>query len=385
MNVTNKKTKEFIDYVCKCDIEWSLEATCKLLLNAEEEALQNAWISLLARAGEIMNAEHVKVWLHVAENVLQQVQQDYLDATEVMTLTVMLCCLFRRLKGRKHHSLQLQTLRSKIIHYFPTDAELTEKGLRTYARILPTRRDDDAYDFAQKLLVGLTRLWSDSLFEDSRLALEYLTRRKIMMELPEDFPCELDLQDGNMIWFLWCALLCYSKDHEHVRLLWSLFSWDWKKNLRADRIGLLWGASWSMHPNAHQTVYWTPQEMQFLDMIKALAMKLWTDFVAINRPNHDDSKNGAPVAGQSGKAQAHGKAASSQIENANARKVDLLLDFTPRVSNSNRGSTGDIRRHHQYGGYSGYGYGSFDPPMEQEIPEERGVIEVRNDKRATFT
>jgi len=373
-----------MEYVCKCDIEWSLEATCKLLLNADEDALQNAWVALLAKAGESMSAEHVKVWLHISEEVLRQLQQDYLDATEVMILTVMFCCLFRRLKGRVQHTLQIQTLRSKIVHHFPADAELTEKGRRTYARLLTARQNGGGDDeFAQKLLVGLTRLWSEGQFEDSRMALEYLTRRKLVMDLPGEFPCAMDVQDGDMVWFLWGALLCYYKEHEHVQLLWSLFMWEWKKSVRADRIGLLWGAMWSMHPNAHHTVYWTPQETQFLETIQAQALKLWTDYVGIHRPNGGSAN--AMETPASGRATKVGKAAL-----ANARKVDVLLDFTPRVSSGNNNMYS--RPHNvatqpqHYGGYGGHGgHGYLEPTQENESPrEERRLIEVRHDKRGTF-
>lgn len=399
-HAVTRKAKEFIEFVYKCDIEWSLEATCKLLLNGDEDTLQHAWIALLAKAGETMSADHVKVWLHISEEVLRQLQQDYLDATEVMILTVMFCCLFRRLKGRVMHTLQIQTLRSRVVHHFPAEAELTEKGRRMYARILSAKRSDHGYggeddDFSQKLLVGLTRLWSESLFEDSRMTLEYLSRRKIMMDLPGDFPCASDLQDGDMAWFLWGALLCFYKEHDNVALLWSLFSWDWKKQLRADRIGLLWGAMWCMHPNAQHTIYWTPQETEFLETIQSQALRLWTDYVGIHQPNHAPeaeepmgvgSGAGAGAGEKRGKG---GKAPQNGFANsANAKKVDMLLDFTPRVQSggtngiySNPYSATTQPQHYGgHGSYGGFG-GHHEQTRETETREERRVIEVRNDKR----
>jgi hypothetical protein len=308
-----------------------------LLANGDADAIQHAWIALLAKAGEVMSDDHVKVWLVVCDDVLRQLQQDYLDAAEVLVLTVMFCLLFHRLKGRFRQSLQIQSLRSKVLPHFPDEAELTQKGIQTYKKILPCHGDDEL--LAHKILVGLTSLWAESKFEDSRMSLEYLSRRKLVMELPGEFPYEL--QDDDLIWFLWGALKCYYKEHDHINRFYNLFVWDWKRSARTERLGLLWGAAWSMHPSAYNTIYWSDKEMHFIETIQRQASKLWLDY--INLHSQANQKNITPP--------------PPKVEHA-------PFDFTPRVSHEH------VSHRLLHGHYE-----------ENSIVDEKRTIEICSERR----
>jgi len=308
--------RQYIDFVAQSNIEHCLETTCKLLMSNNEDHLQNAWISLLAKAGEVMTAENVKPWLLICDDVLRQIEQDHLDAAEVLVLSVKFCLLFHRIKYRFRQPLQIQTLRSKIIEFFPDDAELTEKGIKTYARILPTAAEEKP--LAHKVLVGLTSIWTDGKFEESRVSLEYLSRRKLLMDLPTGFP--YDMKDNDFMWFLWGAILCFYKQHANVQKIWWLFSYDYKKTYKAERIGLLLGCPWAMHPNSQNTLIWSDKELLFINTIESQAPTMWLDYVQLHTPC------APPASSQSSK-----KSSKSSATTALSSSDGMFLDFIPRA------------------------------------------------------
>jgi len=262
--------------------EEALELTCHLLREGDIHVLEAALIRLCARFGEGARAPHpfaVAQWRALCADVARMLERAKWPVKEAVVVVAKLCILFRT-AGVPAPRPSIVKLRALIIDLFPDDAQLTDRGREVYAAVLPDADDERA--FAERLLVGLLRLWSakrpaDDPHTDLLHATDYLLRKKqLVLHLPQaDWPCpSIDEYDrGDMVWFLWGAWMIRVPE---TRALWRLFSHGYKRSLKTERMGLLMGARWWMAEAPEGGVEaWSQSEQALFAQVENYAVEMW--------------------------------------------------------------------------------------------------------------
>jgi hypothetical protein len=116
-----------------------------------------------------------------------------------------------------------------------------------------------------------------------RACMEYLVRKKqLVLHMPGNatlwpYPSLEESDKGDMIWFLWGAWLCVFG--EWATPLWKLYTHTYRKTLRMDRIGLLYGCrSLLAVPRAafsKPTTAIAPSDQAVLDWVDTHALDIW--------------------------------------------------------------------------------------------------------------
>jgi len=205
-----------------------------------------------------------------------------------------------------------------VIKHFPEDASLSSAGAARYDRILPVNsgtslsklalvhNDDDSIshfqldDFCRRILAGLSKLMIENRYDDIRNSLEYISKKKYQVPMlntwPSLFPNEEEGSRGDLCWFLWGALSCfYGEDNVATNL--KLFSWNWRKSVKNDRIGLLFGFPYTTNTNVLSE--WSYNENLIIEKIEQSANDLWKQYrnmaAGKESEDEDDETQHAPL------------------------------------------------------------------------------------------
>ena len=194
---------------------------------------------------------------------------------DCFVLSVELCILMERLAKYRFELLHLSKLKPKIQKLFPDKAQLSEKGQKLFAPILP-KNTHESHGFAIRIAAGFTRIWEEREWNDSRQAMEYLSRRNLSIQNTNAFVHETD----DILWFLWGVCSMYY--HKHIEKIWQLFYWNYNTKMKADRLGLLWIAPMlgfvNIQLNGVQldvADVLTSEELTILNKVKNSAKELW--------------------------------------------------------------------------------------------------------------
>jgi hypothetical protein len=268
-----------------------LYITCNYLLNGNINILEDEWINISSLIGMNKKLIFGKLWCEVNEELLTLLQCDNLNVQDALLMTSKLYILNSRLFeniNNKNVATNIRKIRSEIIDYFPETAALSYEGIKMYRQILPSQTSDN-YMFFSRILASFSRLFEsyiengeESKQDDIRNAMEYISRKKNEMILPSDWPLNTLIQSvshkqlgiADPIWFLWGMLLSYFSDKK-VATNFQIFSWNYKKSIKNNRIGLLWGLSYCLKNNL--TYSWTPDEIKILQKVIDMAPELWKD------------------------------------------------------------------------------------------------------------
>lgn len=184
-------------------------------------------------------------------------------------------------------------LRSVVLARFPEKVRLTPRGASLFERILPedgpvTEQEPEPSPeraFAERILVGLMQLWEEGggVNPTIRACMEYLVRKKqLVLHMPNNaslwpYPSLDESDKGDMIWFLWGAWLCVFG--EWATPLWKLYTHAFRKTLRMERIGMLYGCrSLLAVPRAAFSKPITaiaPSDKAILDWVDTHALDIW--------------------------------------------------------------------------------------------------------------
>lgn len=259
-----------------------LYITCVYLLNNDTNTLEDEWINISSYIGKSKNLVFGKLWCIVNNELHNLLIADKYNVQDALIMTSKLYLLVSRIQNSIDiKNVNMKKLRSEIIEYFPDTAALNYEGLKLYNSILPPPQNEH-FLFYSRILASFSKLFELHINkgEDKediiRDALEYITRKKNDMPLPNIIP--LDTINNKIyghndpVWFLWGLLLCYFND-EKIKINFELYKWNYKKTSRLSRIGLLWGISYIFKNNL--TFSWTIEEQNILQQVKNIAPELW--------------------------------------------------------------------------------------------------------------
>lgn len=257
-----------------------LYITCVYLLNNDTDKLEDEWINISSNIGKSKNLVFGKLWCSVNNDLYNLIMCEKYNVQEALIMTSKLYLLNSRIVATNPSSSVLK-IRKEIIEYFPDTAALAYDGIKMYRQILPSPQNEN-YIFYSRILACFSRLFESHIdkLEDKeeaiRNALEYITRKKNDMQLPGTWPIDTinDKSYGSSdpIWFLWGMFLSYFHD-EKIAINFEIYKYNFRKNSRMDRVGLLWGLSYSLKNNLSFT--WTTEEQNILIQVKNMAPELW--------------------------------------------------------------------------------------------------------------
>lgn len=211
-------------------------------------------------------------------------------------------------------AIKCATLRSKVIKFFPENAGLSSAGIKRYARILPyheassnrlqygngnvnsnsTIHDDDPDStlyldmFCKRILAGISKLMIEKKYDDIRNSIEYIAKKKVRIQLLDKWPAPTidDAEKGDTCWFLWGAMFCFYG--EETATNYKLFTWNWRKSSRNERLGLLLGLPYIIDTNV--SVEWTYNEISIMERVENSAKELWAEYRETHS-QYDDCRN----------------------------------------------------------------------------------------------
>ena len=283
---------ELYQSVHQGDVEKALRQTCVCLIREKCLALQETWIRLLSVYGERMyHSQQTPLFYQLVVELKTILDQDDLPVKQALAFTTKLLLVFKRpfMTPRNTPKSSIQKLRTKVISYFPLDAQLTRSGKMKFQRFLPTDPEESA--FAERIIVGLLQLCeSNGAPGDLKDALEYLARKKLVLYTaptlkpaiggaPDPImsppPSADDPED--LVAYLW-ILLKVVKPLSFDETLESLYYYDYRPSYKNARLGFLYAMAFVSESSATSCVpVWNQTEQVFLNKVFENSLELWKE------------------------------------------------------------------------------------------------------------
>lgn len=245
------------------DAEHILYETGMLLKEGATDALESLWIQVSCTIAEHLMGMEAKLFVETLGLLDQVLRDKQIRICDAFLLSVQLSYLMRRVSSHAKDRPSIQRLREKVKGLFPEKAALSKDGLEAFANVLPSESQNEEFAFAQRIIAGLSKVWTEGNHVDSRNCMEYLTRRRL--EIGEE---------GDMITFLWGVVHAFFKGEAAVSVAYRIFTWEETKKTRKERVGLLWSILYLVRsPSIGCT--WRDDEERVLRRIAEKYKDLW--------------------------------------------------------------------------------------------------------------
>jgi hypothetical protein len=278
---------ELLVAIIHADLEASLFETGDLLQKGCVETLECTWIRALGMLGECVRIGHIREYqgciLAVHGICKNEVDVSVEDAFLATTRLSLLAKKFEKLYVRP----SMPKMRDTIHELFPENGHLSEHGLSMFKSLLPD--DSEERLFVVRILAGFTKLWADKDYDGARLAIEYISRKKLNIAKPKwILPSVLD--DHDIVWILWGAVSLYAKDtgNQYVATCFDLFCTHYntqskyKTKMKQDRIGLLWSIFYQYscsYSSKDDMTCWTKEDQGLYIHVMKNVASLWKQIV----------------------------------------------------------------------------------------------------------
>lgn len=263
----------------------ALYITCKYAVKEKFKLLEDEWVMISSHIGKKEEMPFGKCWNEINSAILDIINSDEFLIEQALLCTTKLMLLNKR-DSKKATLKHVQNLRNEVIGSFPEKATLSESGKQTFKDILPPI-NDDLYAFYNRILAGFSKMIADDNYEDMRMGLEYISRKKLVLPVPytftrwpiidikdDDFDIHLIINDGDPCWFLWAMLFCVYPNNKNVATNFKLFCQNWRKNAKVERNGLLWGIPFII--DDYSDLIWTADDKEIFQKVKNNTNELWT-------------------------------------------------------------------------------------------------------------
>jgi len=305
------------------DVQTTLGETAMLLGDGAFTLLEDTWIAAMGAIGERMPTG---LWASVGEAMrdLLKADTESLAVRDAFRMSVSVALLFRRVAAAgKRRAVRgaISGLRANVTVHFPEGASLSAAGAQQFAKLF-TGMTQTERAFAERIIAGLCRLWAEKRADDLREAMEYLTRRRnLVMPVVAEWAVSRDEGDrGEIIWLLWAIIRVYFGGRPEILAMWDLFVWTWRRGVKTDRLGLLWGAAVAGGTGAADWS-WNAQEAEMLQKVTDKSAELWKALAPAPVADAASPKSGGSDDGGSGASRGGGGGGS---------RMDLWLGYIPR-------------------------------------------------------
>ncbi len=257
-----------------CDIEGALYETGILLKKDGIDILLETWVqSLACTAQKMMTEEEIHVFRVCLEDVWHALSEEHLKVKQCFAVTTQLCLFARRLMHVRFEPMHLSKFKKNVQKLFPEKAQLSEKGMEVYKRLLPPNTHD-TYALAVRIAAGFTRMLDEKTWLEARMALEYLSRRHLEVKNTFAFVHESD----EILWYIWGVMRFYY-GQTVIQKCWDVFYWNYQNKRKAERVGLLWALPWYVcaikSGNMRREDVWDAEEQDILEKVRIKTPELW--------------------------------------------------------------------------------------------------------------
>lgn len=278
--------------IIRNDLETALFETGDLLKDGATDVLENTWIRVLALVGETVGLGNIGEYQASIMEVdrITADESDEVDVADAFLITTRIAFLCNRFDNFYARPV-LAKMKEKVQGLFPESGSLNDKGMATYRRLLPTGEEERA--FIVRILAGLAKIWSEEDYDNARLVIEYLTRKRFVVPKPKwIMPAAVD--DNDIIWILWGAITLFAPDSIVIATSFKIFCRNYKKQSKIDRAGLLWASFYHMscsYKKGTADIWWTPEEKRIYNHVSTNVRALWNQIVPPVVATNKQSKN----------------------------------------------------------------------------------------------
>lgn len=265
------------------EIESALYETGSLLKASDIATLERTWIHILSIIGETVTLQDAPEYQRCIMHTLNIVRGSDVMIKDAFLLTTRLLLMSRR-HTTMYARPDLKKMRNNVMDMFPETASLNNVGFEMFKGIMPPVASDE-HVFVHRIIAGLTKVWSEKRYDDSRLALEYLTRKKFA-PIPKPKCIMPSLRDDNdIVWVLWGVILNYFQS-DIMLASYELFTKDYRKQLRNQRLGILWSMFFLNACSYNERDDWKATDYLLYQRVEESVENLWQQVIGNNA--HED-------------------------------------------------------------------------------------------------
>ena len=278
--------KELFDFICRGNIEKSLYGTCIFLIeNSKIEVLEETLIYVCSHIGTLINIKEINKLNDICISTKNLIENDKITIADYLILITKMCILCN-IYNLNHISktgvIPVSKLREKIVDVFSEDFKLNTNGIMKFEQIIPPP-DSEAYLLSLKIIssfVRIIKILDDLSCEDIdkielisikfKNCFDYIIRKKYIIQT------KLNPSEHDPIYFLWGFIEILYQHEENIHCYYSLFSNNYKRSLKNQRIGLLYAASVSIiySYKRHISKLWNQNELNVIYKTKEIALEL---------------------------------------------------------------------------------------------------------------
>jgi len=278
--------KELFDFICRGNIEKSLYGTCIFLIeNSKIEVLEETLISVCSHIGTLINIREISKLNDICISTKNLIENDKITIADYLILITKMCivCNIYNLNHiSKTGVIPVSKLREKIVDVFSEDFKLNTNGIMKFEQIIPPP-DSEAYLLSLKIISSFVRiikiledLTSDDISKIELISIkfkncfDYIIRKKYIIQT------KLNPSEHDPIYFLWGFIEILYQHEEFIHSYYSLFSNNYKRTLKNQRIGLIYAAAVSIIYSYKRFISpsWNQNELQVIQKTKEISIEL---------------------------------------------------------------------------------------------------------------
>lgn len=323
--------KNIYTNVINGNIEKSIYDVCNLLLaNNNLYELEDTIINICSYIGSFITIYDIKKYIDIINLSKICIENDYIDIKNILCLITKMCILcdiYNKNPSVKTGVIDIKKLREKIIDIFDDNTKLSSNGINRFNTIIPPP-DSETYLLSIKIISNIIKLIKslDYISNDDidnmknisnklRNCFDYIIRKKFKFET-------VLFEDTDSIWFIWGFISILYKE-EYLSNLYWLFVYNYKKNKKNNRIGLIWGSAICISfLNKNGNVKgWNDKEITIIDKINDISLDLFNEV-----KNKNKIQNPTPISNS----------------NKNIDGITYLFNYIP-LHNDNKIEKSDFR------------------------------------------
>jgi len=278
--------KELFDYISRGNIEKSLYATCIFLIeNSKIEVLEETLISICSHIGTFIQIRDIIKLNDIIISTRNIIENDNITISDYLILITKMCILcniYNSSLVSKTGVLPLSKLREKIIDIFNIESKLSSNGLMKFEMIIPPP-DSDAYLLTLKIISSFIRIIRiiDDIESDNKEGIDllsikfkncfdYIIRKKYTIQT------RLNPNECDPIYFLWGFIEILFQHEEFIHSYYWLFCNNYKKTLKAQRVGLIYGCAVAIIFNYKKSIgnSWNQNELNVIHKTNEISFDL---------------------------------------------------------------------------------------------------------------
>lgn len=278
--------KELFDFISKGNIQKSLYATCIFLIeNSKIEILEETLISICSYIGSFITIKEISKLNDIILSTRELIENENINVEKYLILITKMCILCNIYNINpvcKTGVIPIGKLREKIIDVFSEDIKLSSNGISKFELIIPPQ-DSDAYLLSIKIITSFIKILKllDNISSDNTDGIElisikfkncfdYIIRKKYVIET------KLNPNEYDPIYFLWGFIEILFQQEDFIHSYYWLFSNNYKKTLKNQRIGLIFGCCISIVYSYKKNISknWNQNELNVIYKTKEIAIDL---------------------------------------------------------------------------------------------------------------